>query len=273
MEKSTNQRISILGCGWLGLPLGKRLKSEGFYVKGSTTRSERLPLLEEAGIESHQIQLQAGTPTPVSTDFWDTDVLIITIPPGRREQDVCASYRELMRQVVEQIRKHQISHFLYTSTTGVYPDLNGEVNEMTHPEPKRSSSRAMRIGEQLLVDQEVEGTILRLAGLVGPDRHPGKFLAGQTEVRNGLAPVNLVYQEDVIEVVLQVIRQQCWGQVLNVCADQHPIKSAYYRRQTEILGLEPPTFVEERSRYKIVSNQKVKQLLNYTFQHPDPMDF
>jgi nucleoside-diphosphate-sugar epimerase len=273
MEKSTNRRISILGCGWLGLPLGKRLISEGFRVKGSTTRAERLPLLKEAGMDAYRIQLQAGAPAPAAEDFWDTDVLIITIPPGRREQDVCVSYRKIIEQVVEQIRKYQIPHFLYTSTTGVYPDADSEVNEMTHPDPKRSSARAVSIGEQLLVNQEINGTILRLAGLVGPDRHPGKFLAGQTEVRNGLVPVNLVHQEDVVEIVLQVIQQECWGTVLNVCADQHPLKADYYRRQIEMLGLEPPTFIEERSGYKIVSNQKVKQLLGYRFRHPDPMEF
>lgn len=32
--------VSILGCGWLGLPLAEQLLAEGYSVKGSTTRAE-----------------------------------------------------------------------------------------------------------------------------------------------------------------------------------------------------------------------------------------
>jgi 3-hydroxyisobutyrate dehydrogenase-like beta-hydroxyacid dehydrogenase len=31
-----NESISILGCGWLGLPLAGELVREGYAVKGST---------------------------------------------------------------------------------------------------------------------------------------------------------------------------------------------------------------------------------------------
>ena len=39
------QRISILGCGWLGLPLAKELLDRSFEVKGSTTSSNKLDQL------------------------------------------------------------------------------------------------------------------------------------------------------------------------------------------------------------------------------------
>lgn len=42
------QKISVLGCGWLGLPLSKKLIESGFVVKGSTTSSEKLSQLEDA---------------------------------------------------------------------------------------------------------------------------------------------------------------------------------------------------------------------------------
>jgi 3-hydroxyisobutyrate dehydrogenase-like beta-hydroxyacid dehydrogenase len=32
-----NKSISILGCGWLGVPLAKHLIQKGFSVKGSVT--------------------------------------------------------------------------------------------------------------------------------------------------------------------------------------------------------------------------------------------
>lgn len=43
-------KISILGCGWLGLPLAKALIENGFSVKGSTTSTDKLTALENDGI-------------------------------------------------------------------------------------------------------------------------------------------------------------------------------------------------------------------------------
>ena len=42
MQKET---ITILGCGWLGLPLAQTLVKEGYSVKGSTTTEDKLEVL------------------------------------------------------------------------------------------------------------------------------------------------------------------------------------------------------------------------------------
>ena len=51
-------KISILGCGWLGLPLAKSLLSKGHEIKGSTTSESKLEMLKNAGILPFQIQLE-----------------------------------------------------------------------------------------------------------------------------------------------------------------------------------------------------------------------
>ena len=48
-------KISILGCGWLGLPLAKALIGNGFSVKGSTTSYEKISGLEQGGITTFLI--------------------------------------------------------------------------------------------------------------------------------------------------------------------------------------------------------------------------
>jgi UDP-N-acetyl-D-mannosaminuronate dehydrogenase len=50
-------QISILGCGWLGLPLAKALLENGFSVNGSTTSVEKLSVLENLGIQPYLIAL------------------------------------------------------------------------------------------------------------------------------------------------------------------------------------------------------------------------
>ena len=50
-------QISILGCGWLGLPLAKSLIEKGFWVNGSTTSLEKIAVLKNEGITAFQIEV------------------------------------------------------------------------------------------------------------------------------------------------------------------------------------------------------------------------
>ena len=51
------KNVSILGCGWLGTSLGISLIDEGYSVKGSTTKTEKLTLLEAHDIEPFIIDI------------------------------------------------------------------------------------------------------------------------------------------------------------------------------------------------------------------------
>jgi UDP-N-acetyl-D-mannosaminuronate dehydrogenase len=42
------KNISILGCGWLGLPLAKGSIGKGISVKGSTTSPNKISILEKS---------------------------------------------------------------------------------------------------------------------------------------------------------------------------------------------------------------------------------
>lgn len=70
--------VSILGCGWLGFPLGKELLNQGYNVKGSTTTASKMLELQDAEINAFNIDLPDGN---ISSDFFHSDCLIINIPP------------------------------------------------------------------------------------------------------------------------------------------------------------------------------------------------
>jgi len=82
-------KISILGTGWLGLPLGEYLLTKGYEVNGSVTTASKLDTLKNKGINPFLLQL---TPEPEPEDsiekFLDADVLIIAIPPSRKSDDM-----------------------------------------------------------------------------------------------------------------------------------------------------------------------------------------
>lgn len=272
---SSLKKISIIGCGWLGLPLGRSLVKAGYTVKGSTTTESKLERLEQAGIQPYLIKLEETVAGEVR-DFFQTDLLLINIPPGRRREDVARRYPAEIRMLMDRALAEGVKRVIFVSSTGVYANVNEEVTEEETRLAEKGSGGALVSCEQYLQSLlKEELTILRLAGLVGGDRKAGRFLAGKQQVSNGDAPVNMVHRDDCIAVIKKIVDSQILGQVFNVCADEHPTRKDFYTSQALKNGFEPPGFAEgeEDLSYKIVSNQKLKSLLDYRFLHPDPMEF
>lgn len=270
----TQKTISILGCGWLGLPLGARLVERGYRVKGSTTSPDKLPRLEEAGIAPYLLTLDPWIHGDQINDFFQADVLFLNIPPGRRRPDVDVFFGELIASVLTELRYASINFVVFASSTSVYAPMNGvSVEEDAgKPRPWSLSGRALLDAEERLVkDRHFDTTVLRFAGLYGYDRRPGRFLAGRERVENGAAPVNLVHRDDAVAVVETVIEQDVRGEVFNVCAGKHPTRKAFYTRAAQWLGLDPPVFDDDAASFKIVSNEKLRKRLGYQFVHPDPL--
>lgn len=269
-------RISILGCGWLGLRLGQFLAEKGYVVNGSTTSLEKFPVLQDAGIQPFLVQVTAdGVVGNRVEAFFQSEVLVINFPPGRRRPTVEQEHPKEIQRVLENAQAGYIQHILFVSSTGVYGDENRILTEADALNPDRGSTKALAEAEQLLHQlPNISVTILRMAGLVGGERKAGRFLAGKQALPHGDAPVNMVHREDCIRIMYEVIRQEKWGEIFNVCADEHPTKREFYTAQALKEGLQPPTFVEEGALfYKIISNTKLKQTLDYQFLYPNPMEF
>lgn len=270
------QTISILGCGWLGLPLGQALVHAGYTVKGSTTTPEKRAEIEAAGIQPYLLKAGDQLEGEDLRAFFQTDLLLVNIPPGgRRDPEVEENYPRRVKAIVEMAMQMEVPELVFISSTSVYGNENTTLDESAELAPETASGRALVIIERYLqLLRAPRPTVLRMGGLVGGSRKPGRFLAGKKDVPNGESPVNLVHLEDCIGLIQALIQQQAFGHTLNVVADEHPTRAAFYTHQAAKEDLEPPTFQgSKKLAYKIISNERAKSLLNYTFQHPNPMDF
>lgn len=254
-------RISVLGCGWLGLPLAGALAEDGHEVLGSTTTTGKLERIRAEGVEPRLIRL-APDPQGQLDGFFASELLIVTLPPSNG-----GNYLEQLTALVNAGRLGSVRWFVFTSSTSVYAESDEVVDENHTVPPATERGKMLRDAEALFIRSPVDATVLRLGGLYGGDRDPARFLAGKTDVAGPDSPVNLVHRDDVIGVVRAIIDQNVRNGVFNVVADEHPKKRAYYRARAEVLGLEPPEFSDEPATYKIVSNEKVERVLGYTFQH------
>lgn len=267
--------ISVLGCGWLGFPLAERLLSKEHKIKGSTTTQKKITLLKQSGVEPYLIKLPDSLSEEENESFWDADLLILNIPPGRRNPNVVEEFPEIVKKVAEKAREHEISWIIFASSTSVYSRFGGLTSEEDAETGKaaRKSGEALLKAEQILKESGIDYTILRFGGLYGAERHPVKYLSGKKDLDEALRPVNLVHQLDCVNIITEIIDQKKRNEVYNVVADGHPPRKQFYQSAARHFNLPEPTFVEDTNTdYRIVSNQKLKEDLFYKFNYPNPMD-
>ena len=264
--------ISILGCGWLGTALGKRLLSKRYIVKGSTRSYDEYNKLETTGIQPYYLKIEPDSIEVDYASFFNTDVLIISIPP-KRVENIEEIFPKQIEQVVQYINKLKIPHVIFISSTSVYENRNVTVKESDVGNPEKPSGRALLAAEKLL--QKLENTtttILRPGGLIGADRNPARFLSAKTEV-SGSTPVNLIHREDCINIIIEIIEKEIWGEVFNVCSPGHPTKKEFYTKAAKVANLPAPFFVEGNEDFKVVNSDKLINTLEYKFEYPSPMDY
>lgn len=258
-------RIAIFGCGWLGKPLATALVADDWNVRASTRSSEIPP-----GVLPFHIDLRTDSSPADFGDLFAADIAIIAFPPGRTP-DVETRLPAQVAILAAAIAESAIRKVIFCSSTSVYPSCNQHIDESCELPPDKPSGRALLAAESALrTSQPFDCTVLRLAGLIGPGRCPGTFLAGKNDVRGGDCPVNLIHQADVIDIVRSVIARDAWGQLFNCVADTHPLRRDYYTQAAHALGLKPPNFCDEPSPWKIIDNQRLKTQLDYQFRFPDP---
>lgn len=270
MKKET---ITILGCGWLGLPLAQALVKEGYSVKGSTTREEKLEALHDAGVEPWLVRLDPEVNGDDIVAFLQSDTLIVNIPPLRRD-DIVEYHIEQFSSLIDALGQSPVRSVLLVSSTSVYPALNREVTEEDAVDPESLAGQALLLVEEMLMQESgFQTTVLRFGGLIGYDRNPAKYLASMSEIAHPDQPMNLIHRDDCIRIITEIIRLKQWGEVFNACSPLHPMRKEYYGRAAEIAGLPaiPLSQSVEMAPYKVVNSEKLISALHYQFLYPDPV--
>lgn len=262
------KQISILGCGWLGLPLAKRLLDKGIIVKGSTTSDSKIPTLEKIGVKPFSIITGAeGITGNMDSFLANSEVLFINIPPKMRQGEN-SGYAKKIQSLLSPITASGISKVIFVSSTSVFDDSQSLVTADTIPDPSSENGKELVKAEEILrSNNSFQTTIVRFGGLIGENRHPVTFLAGRKNVENPDAPINLIHLEDCIGIIEQIIDQDCWGETLNAVTPFHPSRAEYYITKANERNLPAPEFTKvSASAGKVVSSDKIEQLLQYKFK-------
>ncbi|WP_121666904.1 NAD(P)H-binding protein [Mesonia aquimarina] len=263
--------IGILGCGWLGFPLAKKLIGESYNVHGSTTSAEKVTDLAEEKINPFLIELTEEKVEGKIEEFLeDVKILIIDIPPGLRK-DPSSNFTKKINLLIHFVEKSTVKKVIFVSSTSVFKD---EFPFPTYSEKSKANGTSNSARQLIAVEQELlqhtafSTTIIRFGGLIGEKRHPVKFLAGREKLSNGKAPINLIHQQDSIDLIVACINKVTNAKILHGVFPYHPSKEEYYTQKAKKLNLIPPHFSRsKKATGKIISAEESLHTLNIKFEY------
>jgi len=276
-------RVLIVGCGYVGLPLGAELVKQGHDVYGVRRSAGTEAGLSAAGIKllladiTHRDDL-ARLPGP-----FDSVVNCVSSTRGGLEE-----YRQVYldgtRNLIEWLSKAPPKKFVYTSSTSVYGQTDGSpVKETSPTEPASETSKVLVGTEKLLLaavaERKFPAVILRVAGIYGPGRGHLflQYLRNEAKIAGkGERLINMIHRDDLVGAIIAALKSGRAGEIYNAVDDEPAAQIHFFRWLSETLGKWMPPFTTEvengdRKRgltNKKVSNRKLKMELGYQFKYP-----
>jgi nucleoside-diphosphate-sugar epimerase len=193
-------RTAILGCGYVGCELCRQLSHD---VTGVRRSENGIRAIEAAGANAVQADV---TDADSLAAVPDSDVLVFIASSGGRDAEAAREiYVDGLQTVIDHFgnRANAPEQLIYTSSTGVYGDHDGGwVTEETPieatTEKTRVLSEAERIARDRTAEYGIDGTVVRFAGLYGPERYRlDRYLDGP--VTEGY--LNMIHRADAAGIV------------------------------------------------------------------------
>ena len=276
-------RVLIVGCGYVGLPLGAELARQGHEVFGLRRNPVAAGELEASGIKPLFADItRAGDLEKLPRDF---DWVVNCAATGGGGE---AAYRQLYlmgnRNLIEWLRPAPPRRYVYTSSTSVYGQNDGSLVVETDPvAPESETGKILVMTENLLLAAATEikfpTVILRLAGIYGPDRGYWlkQFLSGEARIEgDGVRLLNMIHRDDAVGAIIAALKHSPVCQVFNV-VDNEPVsqldlfKWLAEKLDRPLLPSMPADAESSRRRgvtNKRVSNQRLKKMLGFEFKYP-----
>jgi len=232
------RRVLIAGCGYVGTTAADLFHAAGWLVEGwthSTVSAAKLlekpyPVTKVDFTDRHQVNSHSQN--------FDLVVHCASTRGGDAE-----SYRRTYVEGLTNLADRFVgSTLLFTSSTSVYAQQNGELVTETSPaEPIHEKGRILREAESLVLTRG--GVVARLAGIHGPGRSAilTKFLSGEAllDPENNRV-MNHIHRDDAAAALVVLADTPAGPDAIYNVADDSPIlRSDCYEWLAKRLGRQP----------------------------------
>jgi len=278
----------IVGCGYVGLPLGAELVRLGHEVFGLRRNAAAESELKTAGVQPLFGDVtQPETLARLPREF---DWVVNCVAAGGGADDYRQVYLQGTRNLIEWLApasaeasaRQALKKFVYTSSTSVYGQTDGsQVKESSPTEPLAETAKILVETEKVLLaavaERKFPAVILRVAGIYGPERgHWFKqFLKDEARMEgDGSRFLNMIHRDDLIGCIIAALKNGRPGEIYNA-ADDEPVSQLHFFQwlaQALDKPLPPSEPDADRKRgvtNKRVSNRKLKMELGHQFKYPN----
>jgi len=278
-------RVAVLGCGYVGLELGRQLTPHHDVV--GVRRSESgIEHIEQAGFEGVRADL---TDPDSLAAVPDADAVVFAASSGGRGADAARDvYVEGQRVAIDHFadRENPPDRYVYTSSTGVYGDHDGDwVDESTPLDPRTEKTEVLVEAERVALERPreagIDGTVARYAGLYGPQRYRlERYIEGP--VTEGY--LNMVHRDDAAGAVAHLLTEDHARDETVLVVDDEPVQkwefADWLAEQCGVPAPEKQTKAErladdslsETARRRIETSKRCSNAkltgLGYAFSHP-----
>lgn len=275
----------IIGCGYTGKRLGRRLLAAGARVWATGRSAEA----------ARAITADLGAEVAVrAVDVADTGALRGWMPAGAILVDLAPPVSGAPApgstagedNLIAAAREAGARRMVYVSSTGVYPPGDGGwIDEDSPVGPTSSRGKARLAAETAVIEGArgfgIEAVALRVAGIYGPGRGvPTRLHAGTYRIIGaGDTYVSRIHVDDLVSVILAAgLVTELPRSVYNVADDEPATSRAYADAVAGILGVARPPSVPVSavdpwvatmmSANRRIANQRMKQELGVVLAHP-----
>ncbi|MBI1752691.1 MAG: NAD-dependent epimerase/dehydratase family protein [Acidobacteria bacterium] len=232
--------LLIVGCGYVGTRLARRLRGEGPLLGLVRRRAAADALLGQgipalaADLEYEAAAVSLGLPTTLRA------VAYLVPPSGPGAEDRC------LARFLEAIEDAAPGVFLYVSTTGVYGDTGGAaVDEESPVAPREDRSRQRLDAEQQIAHwcevRDLRAVTVRVPAIYGPHRLPlDRLRRGEPVLREeDSGPGNRIHVDDLVEACAAALERPVAGP-FNLTDGTPESMTAFNRRVAALAGLPWP---------------------------------
>ena len=183
--------VLILGCGYAGRALARLARAQGYCVRATVRNEERAAALRQEGFDvlrtpalGAEIRQHLDRGTHVAVCFQPHEATDARVAPA------LSAARSIT----------------YISSTGVYGDLRGTIDDATKPPAPNARSAPILAAEAHY--RRVGATVLRCAGIYGPERGlHARVVRGQHRIPgDGSRASSRIHVDDLAALILAASR-------------------------------------------------------------------
>jgi nucleoside-diphosphate-sugar epimerase len=249
----SKQRAVIVGCGYVGLHLARRLVEDGVDVRATTRTPERYPEIEATGAQPVFAEvMEPGTLVGLSA--WEPHVVFDLVRPQPIAPERYSVWGTM--NVASSFAEHPLEALVYLSSTSVYGRRGGEwTDESTEVAPSsplgEARAESERVYQEIHHEHGFPVRICRAPGIYGPGRTLRQRLesGAYRPIDDEQLWVSRIHVDDLVEGLIAAWKRGRAGEVYLLCDDEPVTSDEYAQITAALLALPlPPAVGREEVR-------------------------